>query len=202
MKRKPTKPSQYGLVGGCPLWYARGTTCAITGREGADQQDRGFVFAFVHINSLPCFCHRWHCLAVGLCLVPAAFVTRAGALAPVPELWGSSSAAPCDPLLPGSPAQLPLAARSPSTAFLCQTWAICAIHSPCPGVAKAGDSSSLSCGPLCSTTHLQWGIPPEMYGNVSPCHECLTSNLRGRASLRTCLVWLKQSPWWQSISAL
>lgn len=71
-------------------------------------------------------------------------------------------------------------------------------HGTFPTV-KAGDSSSLSCGPLCYTTHLQWWIPPEMYGNVSPCHQCLTSNLRARDSLRTCLLWLKRSPWWQSI---
>lgn len=40
------------------------------GREGADQQDRVFVFAFLHINSPPCFCHRWlvcwHWPAMGL----------------------------------------------------------------------------------------------------------------------------------------
>lgn len=167
------------------------------GREGADQQDCVFVFAFLHINSLPCFCH-WDCA------------------------WGQLSLWPEQAALPRC-----LSSRAPPTQHrvtlcclgtLCsQLWlltgpALAFCSKPGPSVpftahgsfptAKAGDSSSLFCGPLCYTTHLQWWIPPEMYGNVYPCHECLTSNLRARDRRRTCLLWPKQRPGWQTISAL
>lgn len=167
------------------------------GREGVDQQDHGFVFVFLHSNSQPCFCH-WDCASGQLPLWP-----EQAALASKPELWGSSNSALCDPPLPGNPVQPALAAHSPSTGFLYQTWATCAIHSPwhlshCQGRWQL----FLLLWATVLPTHLQWWIPPEMYGNVSPCHECLTSNLRAHDSLRMCLLWLKQCPCWQTISAL
>lgn len=93
-------------------------------RERVDQQDHGFVFAFLHSNSLPCFCH-WDCASGQLPLWP-----EQTALAPMPELWGSSNSALYDPMLPRNPVQPALTAHSPSTGFLYQTWATCAIHSP------------------------------------------------------------------------
>lgn len=76
-------------------------------REGANKQDRVFVFAFLHINSPPSSCHRW--------------LVCAGTGQPWDCAW-------CQ--LPLWPEQAALAAHSPSTGFLYQTWAICAIHSP------------------------------------------------------------------------
>lgn len=156
------------------------------GREGAEQQDRVFVFAFLYINSPPFFCHRcsvcagtgrpWDCAWGQLPLWP-----EQAALAPMPELWGSSHAARCDSLLPGCPVQPGLAAHSPNTGFLYQTWALCAICSPWHLSHGQGRWQLF---PLLWATvlhhHLQQWIPPEMCGNVSPCHECLTSSLRAR----------------------
>lgn len=51
------------------------------------------------------------------------------------------------------------------------------------GTAKAGDSSSLSSGPLRYATPLPCWIPPGTCGNVSPPRQHLTSALRAGGSL-------------------
>lgn len=178
------------------------------GREGAEQQDRIFVFAFLYINSPPFFCHRcsvcagtgrpWDCAWGQLPLWP-----EQAALAPMCELWGSSHAALCDPLLLECPAQPALAAHSPSTGFLYQTWAICAICSPWHLSHSQGRWQLF---PLLWATVLHHS--PPMVDPSRNVWKCISLSWmpylksRGTWHLRMCLLWLKQSPWWQTISGL
>lgn len=164
------------------------------GREGADQQDRVFVFAFLQINSPPVSATgAWYVLALASHgIVPGASCLcdqsrqhqhrclSSGAPPRQHRVTLHCLGAPCIRLrLLTAPALAFCTKPGPSMAFTAR--------GTFP-TTKAGDSSSLSCGPLCYTTHLQPWIPPEMSRNVSPCHECLTSNVRARDSLITCLL--------------
>lgn len=148
IKKKPNKAITVWVGWWLPSLVCKRNNLCNHSREGAEEQDRVFVFALLYINSPPCFCQRWSlCAGTGrpwdcawgqLPLWP-----EQAALALMPELWGSSNAALCDLCCLGA-------------LFTAPALAFCTKPGPSVPFAAQGTFPT-ACGPLLYTTHLQWG---------------------------------------------